>query len=93
MKLDPHVSREKSTWPVGFTPALFAHLRSLNEGGRACETRAAHPLLTHPHPPREVGVLKRHGVGDGDSGLGALYLPRQVPGSKWPAAPTYPALQ
>ena len=48
-----------------------AHLGPLNEGERARETRAAHPLLTLLHPTREVGVLKRHGVGDGESELGA----------------------
>ena len=41
---------------------------SLIEGERAREPRGAHPALTlHSpvaHPAREVGVLKRYGVGE-----------------------------
>jgi hypothetical protein len=36
-----------------------SNLGPLNESERARETRAAHSLS-----PREVGVLKQHGVGD-----------------------------
>jgi hypothetical protein len=38
-----------------------AHLRPSNEGKRARETRAR---SLPPHPAREVGVLKWHGVGE-----------------------------
>jgi hypothetical protein len=48
-----------------------ANLGPLSEGERAREARAAHPLLTLSHPAREVGVLKQHGVGNGESELRA----------------------
>jgi hypothetical protein len=33
--------------------------------------RARREPLTLPHPARKVGMLKRYGVGEGESGLGA----------------------
>jgi hypothetical protein len=45
-----------------------AHLRPGNEGERARKRRARSPCA---HPAREVGVLKRHGIGEGESELGA----------------------
>ena len=35
------------------------------------EARGAHLSLSLPHPAREVQVLKRHGVGEYESELGA----------------------
>jgi hypothetical protein len=37
----------------------------------------AHPSSTLPHPAREVGVLKRHSLGEGESELGA-FPPRKA---------------
>ncbi len=42
-----------------------------DETERACETQGAHPSLTVAHPAREIRVLERHGVGEGESELGA----------------------
>jgi hypothetical protein len=39
-----------------------------------CETRDAHSALTLPHPAREVRVLKRHGVGEGEGELRADFI-------------------
>ena len=43
-----------------------AHLGLSTEGGRARETRSAHLSLTFTHSAREVEVLKRDGVGEGN---------------------------
>jgi hypothetical protein len=48
------------------------------EGKQAREMRGTHSTLTHhlpflalPYPAREVGVLKRDGMGEGERELGA----------------------
>ena len=43
-----------------------ARLGPSNVGERARETRARSPSLTLPHPAREVRVLKRPAVGEGE---------------------------
>jgi hypothetical protein len=48
-----------------------AHLGPSNKGEHVRETRGVRPTLTHPHPAREVGALKRYGVSEGESELGA----------------------
>jgi hypothetical protein len=59
-----------------------AHWRPSNEGERARKTRAAHSTLTHRSPYLVLlsrWGINRHGVGEGESELGAdftsLYLP------------------
>jgi hypothetical protein len=53
-----------------------AYLGPSNESERARETRVAHLSLT---PVREVGMLKRHGVGEGESELGANFTSFVLP--------------
>jgi hypothetical protein len=49
-----------------------AHLGLSTEGERARETRSAHLSLTFTQSAREVEVLKRDGVGEGNVRLGGI---------------------
>jgi hypothetical protein len=65
-------------------PELYGLLGPSKEGELVHETRAAHPAspcLTLPHPACEMGVLRRQGVGESESELGAdfsSYVPKMT---------------